>query len=105
FGRPSLDRDGSGTAVVPTVEGSRSFLVEIQALVTSSNLAIPRRVTQGMDYNRLCLLLAVLEKRGNMRFYNQDVYLNVAGGMRVDEPACDLAIVLAIASSFKDKPF
>ncbi len=105
LGDPSLDRDGSGTAVVPTVEGSRSFLVEIQALVTSSNLAIPRRVTQGMDYNRLCLLLAVLEKRGNMRFYNQDVYLNVAGGMRVDEPACDLAIVLAIASSFKDKPF
>ncbi len=105
LGDPSLDRDGSGTAVVPTIEGSRSFLVEIQALVTSSTLAIPRRVTQGMDYNRLCLLLAVLEKRGGMRFYNQDVYLNVAGGMRVDEPACDLAIVLAIASSFKDKPF
>ncbi|MFQ5834559.1 MAG: DNA repair protein RadA [bacterium] len=105
LGDPSLDRDGSGTAVVPTVEGSRSFLVEIQALVTSSTLAIPRRVTQGMDYNRLCLLLAVLEKRGEMRFYNQDVYLNVAGGMRVDEPACDLAIVLAISSSFKNKPF
>ncbi len=105
LGNPSLDRDGSGTAVVPTIEGSRSFLVEIQALVTSSTLAIPRRVTQGVDYNRLCLLLAVLEKRGGMRFYNQDVYLNVAGGMRVDEPACDLAIVLAIASSFKDKPF
>ena len=104
LGDPSLNRDGSGTAVVPTVEGSRSFLVEIQALVTSSTLAIPRRVTQGVDYNRLCLLLAVLEKRGGMRFYNQDVYLNVAGGMRVDEPACDLAIVLAIASSFKDKP-
>ncbi len=105
LGDPSLNRDGSGTAVVPTIEGTRGFLVEIQALVTSSTLAIPRRVTQGMDYNRLCLLLAVLEKRGGMRFYNQDVYLNVAGGMRVDEPACDLAVVLAIASSFKDKPF
>ncbi len=105
LGDPCLDRDDSGAVVVPTVEGSRSFLVEIQALVTSSTLVVPRRVTQGMDYNRLCLLLAVLEKRGGMRFYNQDVYLNVAGGMKVDEPACDLAIVLAIASSVKEKPF
>ncbi|MFQ6067440.1 MAG: DNA repair protein RadA [bacterium] len=105
LGDPFLESDSSGTAVVPTVEGSRSFLVEIQALVTSSTLVVPRRVTQGMDYNRLCLLLAVLEKRAGMRFYNRDVYLNVAGGMRVDEPACDLAIVLAVASSFKDKPF
>lgn len=101
----SLDRGTPGTAIVPTIEGSRSFLVEIQALVTSSNLAIPRRITQGIDYNRLCLLLAVLEKRGNLRFFNQDVYLNIAGGMKVNEPACDLAIALAIVSSLKNKPF
>ena len=94
----------SGTMVIPTIEGTRSFLVEIQALVTPSNLAIPRRITQGIDYNRVCLLLAVLERRGRLRLYDKDVYINVAGGMKVKEPACDLAIALAIASSFKDAP-
>jgi DNA repair protein RadA/Sms len=94
----------SGTMVIPTIEGTRSFLVEIQALVTGSNLAIPRRITQGVDYSRVCLLLAVLERRVRLRLYDRDVYVNVAGGMKVKEPACDLAIALAIASSFKDTP-
>jgi len=94
----------SGTMVIPTIEGTRSFLVEIQALVTPSNLAIPRRITQGIDYNRVCLLLAVLERRGRLRLYDKDVYINVAGGMKVKEPACDSAIALSIASSFKDAP-
>jgi len=94
----------SGTMVIPTIEGTRSFLVEIQALVTASNLAIPRRITQGVDYNRVCLLLAVLERRARLRLYDQDVYINVAGGIKVKEPACDLAVALAIASSFKDTP-
>lgn len=101
----SPDRNVLGTTIVPTIEGTRSFLIEVQALVAHSNLAIPRRIAQGVDYNRLCLLLAVLEKRGRLRFFNQDVYLNIAGGVRVNEPACDLAIALAIASSSKNKPF
>jgi len=101
----SINENASGTTIVPIIEGTRSFLVEIQALVAASNLAIPRRIAQGIDYNRLCLLLAVLEKRGRLRFFNQDVYLNIAGGVRASEPACDLAIALAIASSLKNKPF
>jgi len=100
----STNENASGTAIVPTIEGTRSFLVEIQALVSTSNLAIPRRIAQGIDYNRLCLLLAVLEKRGRLRFFNQDVYLNIAGGVKISEPACDLAITLAVASSLKNKP-
>lgn len=104
FLKNSLE-DTSGTAIVSTIEGSRSFLVEIQALVSPSNLAIPRRITQGVDYNRLCLLLAVLEKQGKLRLYDQDVYVNVAGGVRVREPACDLGIALAIASSYKEQTF
>ena len=87
------------------MEGSRCFLVEIQALVTPSGLTIPRRVTQGVDYNRLCLLLAVLEKRQGLRFHDQDVFVNVAGGMKVHEPACDLAIALSVVSSLKNLPF
>jgi len=101
----SLNEDIPGSVAVPTMEGTRCFLVEIQALVTSSNLAVPRRVTQGVDYNKLCLLLAVLEKRQNLRFYDQDVFMNVAGGMKVDEPACDLAIALSVVSSLKNLPF
>ncbi|MCD6318491.1 DNA repair protein RadA [Candidatus Aerophobetes bacterium] len=99
-----LDTNIPGAVIVPTVEGSRVFLVEIQALVSNSNLAVPRRITQGVDYNRICLLLAVLEKKGKFHFFNKDVYINVAGGMRVDEPACDLAIALSIISSLTNKP-
>ena len=100
----STDENPSGTAIVPTIEGTRSFLVEVEALVGASNLAVPRRIAQGIDYNRLCLLLAVLEKRGGLRFFDQDVYLNIAGGVKVSEPACDLAITLAVASSLKNTP-
>lgn len=105
LGNSSVEGNASGTTIVPIIEGTRSFLVEIQALVAPSNLAMPRRIAQGIDYNRLCLLLAVLEKRGRLRFFNQDVYLNIAGGVRASDPACDLAIALAIASSLKNKPF
>jgi len=97
-----LKNETPGTAIVPTVEGSRVFLIEIQALVGRSNLAVPRRVTQGVDYNRICLLLAVLERRG-LNFYQKDVYVNVAGGVKVEEPACDLAIALSLTSSIRNR--
>ncbi len=94
----------SGSVVVPSMEGSRPILVEIQALVTSSSLAIPRRTAIGVDYNRLALLVAVLEKKMGLKLYNQDIFLNVAGGIKVDEPAMDLGITTSVASSFLDKP-
>jgi len=99
-----LDSETSGKVVVPVAEGSRVFLVEIQALVSRSNLAIPRRITQGVDYNRVCLLLAVLERKENFKFYQRDVYVNAAGGVKVEEPACDLGICLALVSSLKSRP-
>ena len=98
-----LNGENPGTAVVATVEGSRVFLVEIQALVGRSHLTVPRRITQGVDYNRVCLLLAVLERRG-FNFYQKDVYVNVPGGVKIDEPACDLAIALSLTSSTKNRP-
>ncbi|MGH7893067.1 MAG: DNA repair protein RadA [Candidatus Binatia bacterium] len=88
-----------GSAVLATLEGSRPVLVEIQALVSRSALAMPRRTAIGLDPGRVALLLAVLEKRCRVRLYDQDVFLNVAGGLRVDEPAADLAVVAAVASS------
>jgi DNA repair protein RadA/Sms len=92
-----------GSAVLATIEGSRPVLVEIQALVSRSALAMPRRAAIGLDPGRVALLLAVLEKRAGMRLYDQDVFLNVAGGLRVDEPAADLAIVAAVASSVRGR--
>jgi len=92
----------SGSVVAATFEGSRPILVEMQALVSYSNLAIPRRMTTGVDYNRVLLILAVLEKRVGYSLQSQDVHVNIAGGIKVLEPALDLAIVMAIASSFKD---
>jgi DNA repair protein RadA/Sms len=89
----------AGSAVLATLEGSRPVLVEIQALVSRSALAMPRRTAIGLDAGRVALLLAVLEKRVGMRLYDQDVFLNVAGGLRIDEPAADLAVVAAVASS------
>ncbi len=94
----------SGSVVVPTIEGTRPLLVEIQALVATSNLALPRRRFTGVDFNRTSLLIAILEKRAGLTLYNKDVYTNVAGGIKVNEPACDLPIAVAIASSFKDIP-
>jgi DNA repair protein RadA/Sms len=92
-------KGAAGSAVLATLEGSRPVLVEIQALVSRSALAMPRRTAIGLDTGRVALLLAVLEKRLGMRLYDQDVFLNVAGGLRVDEPAADLAVVAAVASS------
>jgi DNA repair protein RadA/Sms len=94
----------SGSAVAVTLEGTRPLLVEVQALVSRSALAVPRRTSNGIDPNRLLLVAAVLSKRLNVGLYDQDIYVNVVGGLRVDEPAADLAMALAILSSFKDRP-
>ena len=92
----------SGSVVVATVEGTRPLLVELQALVTQSVFGLPRRTANGIDYNRLTLLVAVMEKKAGFMLGNQDVYLNFVGGLKVNEPALDLGIILATASSFKN---
>ncbi|TFB09149.1 DNA repair protein RadA [Candidatus Atribacteria bacterium MT.SAG.1] len=94
----------SGSVVAAAFEGSRPLLVEMQALVSYSNLGIPRRMTTGVDYNRVLLILAVLEKRVGYSLHSQDVHVNIAGGIKVLEPSLDLAIIMAVASSFKDVP-
>ena len=88
-----------GSVIVASVEGTRPILVEVQALVSHSALTIPRRTAIGIDQNRLCLLVAILEKRGGYRLYDQDVYVNIAGGLRLQEPAVDLGVVAALISS------
>jgi len=93
----------SGSVVVATVEGSRPLLVEMQALVTGSPLGMPRRTTIGVDHNRLSLLVAVLEKKVGLSLAGQDIFLNVAGGVRLNEPAADLGMTVAVASSHLDK--
>lgn len=100
-GRP---KNTSGSCVACVMEGSRPILAEVQALVTTTNFGIPRRMTNGFDHNRLNLLIAVLEKRAGYFFGNTDTYVNVAGGLRVDEPASDLSVSLALISSLKDAP-
>ena len=92
----------SGSVIVASLEGTRSLLLEFQALVTPTVFGMPRRTANGIDYNRLTLLIAVLEKKAGLMLGNQDVYLNVVGGIKVNEPAVDLGIVLAAASSFKN---
>lgn len=92
-----------GSAIVPAVEGSRPLLVEIQALTSPTPMAMPRRTAQGMEFSRLLLLTAVLTKRLGLSLANQDVLVNVVGGLKVQEPAADLGAALAIASSFKDE--
>jgi DNA repair protein RadA/Sms len=91
-----------GSAVVPTLEGSRPLLVEIQALTTPTSFGLPRRTANGVDFNRLLLITAVLTKRVGLRLGNQDIIVNVTGGLKVGEPAADLGIALAIASSARD---
>jgi len=91
-----------GSAVTVTVNGLRPLLIEIQALVTKTNSPIPRRVGTGVDSNRLMLLVAVLTKRLKLPLYDQDVFVNITGGLKITEPAADLAICMAILSSFKD---
>ncbi|WP_018249385.1 DNA repair protein RadA [Orenia marismortui] len=92
----------SGSVVIPCVEGSRPILVELQALVSSANFGTPSRMTTGVDHKRVSLLLAVLEKKLGLHIQGQDVYINVVGGFQVDEPAVDLGLIAAIASSFRD---
>ena len=100
-GRPE---GASGSVVVCTMEGTRPLLIEIQALVCHSNFGIPRRQTTGTDFNRVNLLMAVLEKRSGVQLGDCDAYVNITGGMKVMEPAIDLGIVLALLSSFKNMP-
>ena len=99
-GRPE---GASGSVVVCLVEGTRPLMVEVQALVCDSNFGMPRRTAAGTDYNRVNLLMAVLEKRAGMRMSSSDAYVNVAGGIKVTEPALDLGIVIALVSSFRNK--
>lgn len=94
----------SGSVVACAMEGTRPMLMEIQALVCRSNFGMPRRTAAGLDYNRVNLLMAVLEKRLGLPLSNYDAYVNIAGGIRLSEPAADLGIVMAIASSYKNKP-
>ena len=93
----------AGSVVVSTLEGSRPLLVELQALTTATSFTLPRRIANGVDFNRLLLIIAVLTKRAGYRLFNQDVIVNVTGGLRLSEPAIDLGIALAIASSFSDR--
>ncbi|MBR2934195.1 MAG: DNA repair protein RadA [Oscillospiraceae bacterium] len=99
-GRPL---DAPGTCVTCTMEGIRPVLAEVQALVVPSSFGTPRRTSNGFDYNRAMLVLAVLEKRGGLLVSNCDAYINVIGGLTLDEPAADLAMMIALASSFRDK--
>jgi len=94
----------AGSTVVASMEGTRPMLIELQALVTATNFPSPRRTTTGLDHNRMALIIAVLEKRMGMFLQNQDAYLNVAGGVKLDEPAVDLAAAISLASSFRDVP-
>ena len=94
----------SGSCILASVEGTRPILVEIQALTSQTVFGLPKRTANGFDYNRLAVLIAVLEKRAGLSLGNQDVYLNVAGGMRISEPAADLGIIATVASSYKNVP-
>lgn len=93
-----------GSVIVASIEGTRALLAELQSLVTPSVFGLPRRTANGMDYNRLILLIAVLEKKAGLMLGNQDVYLNVVGGIKINEPALDLGVIIAVASSFKNLP-
>lgn len=100
-GRPA---NVSGISILCTMEGTRPILAEVQALVSKTSFASPRRVSNGFDYNRLCLILAVLEKRTGYIFGMFDIYINIIGGLRIDEPAADLAVAAALYSGLCDRP-
>jgi len=100
-GRPE---NSSGSVVACSMEGTRPILIEIQALVCQSNFGMPRRTAAGTDYNRVNLLMAVLEKRIGLSMSNYDAYVNIAGGIKMNEPAIDLGIVMALVSSYKNRP-
>jgi DNA repair protein RadA/Sms len=98
-GRPEGE---PGSVVAASIEGTRPILVEVQALICRTNFNMPRRTAAGTDYNRVNLLMAVLEKRAGIQLSDCDAYVNVAGGMRITEPALDLAVTTAVLSSFKN---
>jgi len=100
-GRP---KDVPGSCVVCSMEGTRPILIEVQALTSQTNFGMPRRMTTGLDYNRVILLIAVLEKRVGMYIQTYDVYVNLAGGIKIEEPAIDLGVLCCIASSFRNIP-
>lgn len=100
-GRP---KGSSGSVIACTIEGSRPILFEIQALTTRSSFGMPRRTAVGMDYNRVNLIMAVIEKRMGLSMADFDAYVNIAGGLRISEPSCDLGLVIALVSSFKNRP-
>lgn len=100
-GRP---QDTPGTCVTCVMEGVRPVLAEVQALLAPTSFNVPRRTSNGFDFNRAVLLLAVLEKRGGLMVSTCDAYINVIGGLSLEEPAADLAMIMALASSFRDKP-
>lgn len=97
-------KDQSGSVVVASLEGTRPMLLEVQALVTPTSFQMPRRMATGIDYNRLTMLMAVLEKKVGMQLYSYDAYVNVVGGIKLDEPACDLGVIASVAGSFRNKP-
>jgi DNA repair protein RadA/Sms len=97
-------KDVAGSVIISTVEGTRPMLLELQALVSPTSFGIPKRTATGVDYNRVSLLMAVLEKRVGMQIQNQDVYINVVGGIKINEPSIDLGILMAISSSFRNIP-
>ncbi len=96
--------NAAGSAIAITLEGTRPLLVEIQALASATSFGLPRRTANGVDFNRLLLLVAVLSKRVGLRLSDQDVFVNVVGGLKINEPAADLPVAVAIASSFRDTP-
>ncbi|MTI60608.1 MAG: DNA repair protein RadA [Firmicutes bacterium] len=93
----------SGSVIAPVIEGSRPLLIEVQSLVSSSTFSAPQRLTTGVDYKRVSILLAVLEKKASFNFQTKDVHINITGGFKVDEPALDLGIISAIISSYQDQ--
>ena len=100
------DREGnpSGSCIIASVEGTRPILVEMQALTSQTVFGIPKRTANGIDYNRIAVLMAVIEKRAGLSLGNQDVYINIAGGMKLSEPAIDLGIIATVASAYKNVP-
>ena len=100
------ERDGnpSGSCIIASIEGTRPILVEIQALTSQTVFGIPKRTANGIDYNRIAVLMAVIEKRAGLSLGNQDVYINIAGGMKLSEPAIDLGIIATVASAYKNIP-
>ena len=97
-------KDVSGSVIISTVEGTRPMLLELQALVSPTSFGIAKRTATGVDFNRVALLLAVLEKRVGLQIQNQDVYINVVGGIKINEPSIDMGIIISVASSFRNIP-